>query len=45
MLRDVLALPDITAVESHKLSELCRIFTALEALFVEGEEQVRTLSS
>jgi centromere/kinetochore protein ZW10 len=33
MLEDVLALPDITADESHKLSELCRIFNSLEGLF------------
>ncbi|THH27514.1 hypothetical protein EUX98_g6676 [Antrodiella citrinella] len=39
MLQDVLALPDIPEVESHKLSELCRILSALEALFVEDVEQ------
>jgi len=33
MLEDILALPDITADESHKLSELCRIFNSLEGLF------------
>ncbi|KAJ7180742.1 hypothetical protein C8R46DRAFT_1211049 [Mycena filopes] len=33
MLQDVLALPDITEVESHRLSELCRIMHALEGLF------------
>lgn len=35
ILQDVLALPDITEVESHKLNELCRILNALEGLFVE----------
>ena len=40
MLHDVLALSDIPEVESHKLSELCRILSALEALFVEDVEQV-----
>ncbi|KAJ3557317.1 hypothetical protein NM688_g1539 [Phlebia brevispora] len=39
ILGDILALPDITEVESHKLSELCRILNALEGLFVEGPEQ------
>ena len=33
MLEDILALPDITADESQKLSELCRIFHSLEGLF------------
>jgi centromere/kinetochore protein ZW10 len=33
--RSILALPDITEEESHKLSELCRIFNSLEGLFVE----------
>ncbi|GJE98094.1 hypothetical protein PsYK624_143160 [Phanerochaete sordida] len=33
VLRDILALPDITAAESHKLNELCRVLTALEGLF------------
>ena len=40
MLDDILALSDITEVESHRLSELCRIFTALEGLFVDDLEQV-----
>ena len=40
MLADILALPDITAEESNKLSELCRIFNALEGLFVEDPSQV-----
>ncbi|KAK7686153.1 hypothetical protein QCA50_010373 [Cerrena zonata] len=35
ILRDVLALFDIPEVESHRLSELCRILNALESLFVE----------
>ncbi|KZT67377.1 hypothetical protein DAEQUDRAFT_713635 [Daedalea quercina L-15889] len=39
MLADVLALPDITADESNRLSELCRIFNALEGLFVEDLSQ------
>ncbi|TCD71745.1 hypothetical protein EIP91_005511 [Steccherinum ochraceum] len=39
MLQDVLALSDIPEVESHRLSELCRILGALEALFVEDVEQ------
>jgi len=34
----VLALPDIPEVESQKLSELCRIFDALEGLFVDNPE-------
>lgn len=33
MLHDILALPDITEVESHRLSELCHILHALEGLF------------
>ncbi|KZP25528.1 hypothetical protein FIBSPDRAFT_783068 [Athelia psychrophila] len=36
VLADVLALPDIPAAESQKLSELCRILHALEGLFVES---------
>lgn len=40
MLADILALADITAEESTKLSELCRIFNALEGLFVEDPSQV-----
>jgi centromere/kinetochore protein ZW10 len=39
---DILALPDITEVESHRLSELCRILHALEGLFVDDPEQVRS---
>lgn len=39
MLADILALPDITAEESNRLSELCRIFNALEGLFVEDPSQ------
>ncbi|CAL1714224.1 unnamed protein product [Somion occarium] len=35
VLSDILALSDIPEVESHKLSELCRILNALESLFVE----------
>lgn len=41
VLQDVLALPDITEVESHKLNDLCRILNALEGLFVEDPSQVR----
>ncbi|TFK29696.1 hypothetical protein FA15DRAFT_663862 [Coprinopsis marcescibilis] len=37
--RDILGLPDITEVESHRLSELCRIFNALEGLFSENPNQ------
>ncbi|EKM50623.1 uncharacterized protein PHACADRAFT_213522 [Phanerochaete carnosa HHB-10118-sp] len=39
ILQDILALPDITEVESHKLNELCLIFNALEGLFVEDPSQ------
>ncbi|KAJ6581607.1 hypothetical protein B0H19DRAFT_930561 [Mycena capillaripes] len=39
VLEDVLALPDIPEVESHRLSELCRILHALEALFIEDGNQ------
>src|SRR5436190_15650423 len=39
VLDDILKLPDITAEESHRLSELCRILHALEALFVEDSDQ------
>ncbi|KAJ6591472.1 hypothetical protein DFH09DRAFT_1273408 [Mycena vulgaris] len=39
VLEDVLALPDIPEVESHRLSELCRILHGLEALFVEDADQ------
>jgi centromere/kinetochore protein ZW10 len=42
MLEDITKLPDITADESHRLSELCRMLNALEGLFVEGPEQVRS---
>ncbi|KAJ7091428.1 hypothetical protein B0H15DRAFT_778155 [Mycena belliarum] len=38
VLEDVLALPDITEVESHRLSELCRILHGLEALFISYQE-------
>lgn len=41
ILGDILALPDITKVESHRLSELCRILHALEGLFIDDPEQVR----
>ncbi|KAJ7255514.1 hypothetical protein B0H12DRAFT_1113859 [Mycena haematopus] len=39
VLEDILALPDIPEVESHRLSELCRMLHALEALFVEDAHQ------
>jgi centromere/kinetochore protein ZW10 len=42
---DVLALSDITEVESHRLSELCRILRALEGLFMDDPEQVRVPAS
>jgi hypothetical protein len=38
ILQDVLALPDIPELESHRLSELCRILNALEGLFVEDPD-------
>lgn len=40
ILQDVLALPDIPEMESHRLSELCRILNALEGLFVGDSDQV-----
>lgn len=40
MLEEITKLPDITADESHRLSELCRMLNALECLFVEGPDQV-----
>lgn len=40
ILNDILALSDITAQESHRLSELCRILNALEGLFVQDPDQV-----
>ncbi|KAI6041295.1 hypothetical protein EDC04DRAFT_2670225 [Pisolithus marmoratus] len=40
ILDDVLAIPDIPEVESHKLGELCRILSALEELFVENAESL-----
>ncbi|PPQ69821.1 hypothetical protein CVT26_014198 [Gymnopilus dilepis] len=39
VLHDILELPDIPEVESHRLSELCRIFNSLEGLFSEDPEQ------
>lgn len=44
ILRDILALPDITEVESHRLNELCHILNALEGLFVETSFQVMAVS-
>ncbi|KAH9846124.1 hypothetical protein C2E23DRAFT_605268 [Lenzites betulinus] len=38
ILGDVLALEDITEVESHRLSELCHILMAVEGLFVEDPD-------
>ena len=37
---DILALVDIPEVESHRLSELCRILHAVEGLFVEDPAEV-----
>jgi hypothetical protein len=42
---DILALPDITEVESHRLAEMCRILNSLEGLFVEDHEQASILCS
>ncbi|TRM65578.1 hypothetical protein BD626DRAFT_547026 [Schizophyllum amplum] len=39
VLADVLALPDIPEVDSHRLSELCRIVNSLEGLFIEDTSQ------
>ncbi|KIK93519.1 hypothetical protein PAXRUDRAFT_828885 [Paxillus rubicundulus Ve08.2h10] len=39
ILEDILAISDIPEVESHKLSELCRILSALEGLFVENTSE------
>ncbi|KAG8221009.1 hypothetical protein J3R82DRAFT_2518 [Butyriboletus roseoflavus] len=39
ILDSILAISDIPEVESHKLSELCRILTALEGLFVENTSE------
>jgi len=44
ILDSILAISDIPEVESHKLSELCRILTALEGLFVENTSEVSRLS-
>lgn len=38
VLEDVLALPDITEDESHRLSELCRVMNALEGLFIDADD-------
>lgn len=43
ILENILAIPDIPEVESHKLSELCRILAALEGLFVEDFSEVGLL--
>lgn len=43
ILENILAIPDIPEVESHKLSELCRILAALEGLFVEDFSEVCSL--
>lgn len=42
IMEDILALDDVPEVESHRLAELCRILNALEGLFVEDVEQVRS---
>ncbi|KAF8967606.1 hypothetical protein BDZ97DRAFT_1903209 [Flammula alnicola] len=39
VLQDVLALPDIPEIESHRLSELCHILNAMEGIFSEDPEQ------
>ncbi|TFK39823.1 hypothetical protein BDQ12DRAFT_681284 [Crucibulum laeve] len=39
VLEDVLALPDIPEMESHHLSELCRILNAFEGLFSEDPSE------
>ncbi|KXN87429.1 hypothetical protein AN958_08860 [Leucoagaricus sp. SymC.cos] len=39
ILQDILALSDIPEMESHQLSELCRILNSLEGLFSEDPEQ------
>ncbi|KAF8548939.1 hypothetical protein OG21DRAFT_1515713 [Imleria badia] len=39
IIESILAISDIPEVESHKLSELCRILTALEGLFVENTSE------
>ncbi|KAF8159474.1 hypothetical protein B0H34DRAFT_654458 [Crassisporium funariophilum] len=39
VLQGVLELPDIPELESHRLSELCRILNALEGLFCEDPAQ------
>ncbi|KAF8216598.1 hypothetical protein K438DRAFT_1797518 [Mycena galopus ATCC 62051] len=39
VLEDILALPDIPEVESHRLNELCRILQGLEALFIEDTKR------
>jgi len=44
VLQDVLELNDIPELESHRLSELCRILNALEGIFCEDPEHVRKLS-
>ena len=39
LLDAILALPDITEVESHRLSELCRFANSLESLFMDDPDQ------
>lgn len=39
LLHDILMLSDIPEVDSHRLSELCRILNSLEGLFSEDPEQ------
>lgn len=43
VLEDVLALPDIPELESHRLAELCRVLNALEGLFVDDPNEVLRL--
>ena len=40
ILKDTIKLPNTTADEYHRLSELCRMLNALEGLFVEGPEHI-----
>ncbi|KAF8555399.1 hypothetical protein OG21DRAFT_913935 [Imleria badia] len=42
-LDSIFAISDIPEVESHKLSELCRILALLEGLFVENTREVNRL--
>lgn len=39
----ITALPDIPELESHRLSELCRILDSLQGVFVEPPNQASVL--